>query len=160
MAERKALISTGSVSKNRKARFNYTIIETLEAGIVLSGSEVKSLRKGHANISESYASPEDGELFLINAHISEYDEAGHFKINATRKRKLLLHKKELDKVQGYVARKGYTIVPLDMYFNDRGMAKVMLGVAIGKTQGDKREAQKDRDWNRDKQRILTLRNNS
>lgn len=151
-------VTTGSISKNRKARFNYTIIETVEAGLVLTGSEVKSLRLGHANISESYAAEEKGALYLMNAHITTYKESSHFKHEENGPRKLLLHKKEMNKLLGYVARKGYTLIPLDLYFNERGIAKVCLGVAIGKTHADKRETQKKREWDREKQRIMTYKN--
>ncbi len=151
-------IKTGSVSKNRKARFNYTIIKTIEAGLVLTGSEVKSLRLGHANISESYAAAEKGALYLMNAHITTYKQSSFFKHNETAPRKLLLHKKEMKELLGSIARKGYTLIPLDLYFNEKGLAKVCLGIAIGKTHADKRQAQKEREWNRDKQRIMTFKN--
>ena len=158
MAERKQVISTGTVCQNRKARFHYTIIETLEAGIVLEGSEVKSLRMGAANISESYASEKDGELYLNNALITSLGSAGHFKHIEGRARKLLLHKKEANKLFGTMARKGYTVIPLEIYFNDRGLAKVRLGIAVGKNAADKRETEKKREWNKEKQRILNYKN--
>lgn len=143
------------VAQNRKARHNYFIGEVMEAGIILTGTEVKSLRAGTASIGESYASDEGGEMFLINAHIDEYNKA-HAKLQHSprRPRKLLLHKKQAAKLLGAVQRKGVTIVPLEIYFNRRGMAKVLLGIAEGKKQHDKREAIKDRDWQRDKARIL------
>ena len=156
--ERKELISEGTISKNRKAHFNYTILETVEAGIVLEGSEVKSLRMGHANIAQAYASEQDGELFLVNALITNVGTSGHFKHKEGRPRKLLLNKKEINKLLGLMARKGYTIVPLDLYFNSRGIAKVSLGVAIGKNTVDKRQTEKQREWNREKQRILNYKN--
>ena len=158
MAERKQVISTGTVCQNRKARFHYTILETLEAGIALEGSEVKSLRMGAANISEAYAIEKDGELFLTNALITSLSSSGHFKHIEGRARKLLLHKKELNKLLGMMARKGYTVVPLEIYFNDRGLAKVRLGMAIGKNAADKRETEKKREWNKEKQRILNYKN--
>ena len=153
------LITTGTVAKNRKASFNYFIEERMEAGLVLTGSEVKSLRQGLANISESYAAEEDGEIFLVNAHIQEYGAGGHFNHIAGRKRKLLLKKKEQAKLLGAIKRKGYTLIPLSLYFNSRGIAKVELGLAVGKELHDKRDTEKERDWNRDKQRIMRSHNN-
>lgn len=153
----KTLITTGPVATNRKARFNYVINETYEAGIILTGGEVKSLRAGHATIGESYAAFEkDGGLYLINAHIMEYAAAkgGFVDQSAARPRQLLLRKKELKELKDALAKKGKTIVPLDLYFNPRGLAKVRLAVATGKNTVDKREDIKQRDWNRDKQRIL------
>ena len=156
--ERKNLISTGTVAQNRKARFNYTIIETIEAGIVLQGSEVKSLRAGHASIGEAFAVEQDGELFLNNMLISSYDAAAHFKHLEGRARKLLLSKKQIQRLFGLIAQKGYTVVPLEIYFNKRGIAKVNLGLAIGKNTVDKRRTQKEREWNREKQRIMNYKN--
>lgn len=157
----KTLISTGTVANNKKARFNYTVLETFEAGIMLTGGEVKSLRAGRATISESYATVDNGELFLINAHILE-DKAtkgGFVQHVVGRPRKLLLKRKELNRLMGEVAKKGKTLVPLEIYFNDRGIAKVRIGLAQGKNMADKRETIKERDWNRDKQRILAHYNN-
>lgn len=150
------MISTGLVANNKKARFNYEILETYEAGIVLTGGEVKSLRLGHASINESYADMENRELFLINAHIAEYKGAkgGFVQENATRPRKLLLHERELNKLIAAVEQKGKTIVPLELYFNSRGVAKVKIALAVGKNMADKREDIKKRDWNREKQRIM------
>lgn len=154
----KTLISTGTVANNKKARFNYAILETYEAGIMLTGGEVKSLRAGRATINESYASvnKETGELFWVNAHILECGstKGGFVQHVAGRPRKLLLKKKELSHLLGEIAKKGKTVVPLELYFNNRGLAKVRLGLAIGKNHADKREDIKTRDWNRDKQRIL------
>lgn len=155
----KALISTNkTVADNRKARFEYAIEEEFEAGLVLTGTEVKSLRHGKANIAESYASPEsDGgalEIWLINSNIPEYKQGNRENHDPKRKRKLLLHKREVNKLAGAVDRKGYTIVPLKLFFNDRGMAKLMIGLGRGKKLHDKRETQKDRDWGRQKQRLL------
>ncbi|MDR2902593.1 MAG: SsrA-binding protein SmpB [Lactobacillales bacterium] len=157
----KNLITTGTVATNRKARFNYAILETFEAGIVLSGGEVKSLRGGHASISESYATKENGRLMLINAHILEYaaTKGGFAPHEAARPRELLLHKKELKKIFAHVDRKGQTIVPLEIYFNNRGIAKVRLGLAVGKTHSDKRADIKKRDWNIEKRRVLAHFNN-
>lgn len=150
------MITFGSVAENRKARFNYTILDTYEAGIMLTGGEVKSLRHGHATIGESYVSPERGELYLVNAHIDDYLSAskGFVEQNPSRPRKLLLHQKELSKLLKEVQQKGKTIVPLDLYFNNRGIAKVKIALAQGKTFADKRETIKKRDWQRDKQRIM------
>lgn len=158
MAERHSMINTGTICQNRKARFSYTIIETLEAGIVLEGSEVKSLRMGMANIGEAYATQKDGELYLNNVLITCSGISGHFKHIEGRPRKLLLHKKEVAKLSGLMARKGYTIVPLEMFFNARGIAKVKLGLAVGKNAADKRETEKQRQWNKEKQRILNYKN--
>src|SRR5665809_25996 len=142
------------VAENRKARFNYDIEEKLEAGIVLTGSEVKSLRSGKANITESYASTEDGELYLINAHIAEYTQAGRANHEPTRRRKLLVHRRELGRLIGAIQRQGMTLVPLRMYFNARGIAKVQLGLAKGKKLHDKRETEKKRDWDRQRSRLM------
>lgn len=157
----KTLISTGIVATNKKARFNYEILETFEAGIVLTGGEVKSLRAGHATINESYADSENRELYLVNAHITEYapTKGGFIQENATRPRKLLLHQKELNKIFASIEQKGKTIIPLEIYFNKRGVAKVKIALGVGKNMADKREDIKKRDWNRDKQRILAYYNN-
>ncbi|MDE2336854.1 MAG: SsrA-binding protein SmpB [Alphaproteobacteria bacterium] len=148
-----------TVAQNRKARFNYFIEDTLEAGIVLSGTEVKSLRSGQASINESYADVKGSELYLLNAYIPEYIKA-HIKLQheVRRPRKLLLHKREADKLIGAVQRKGTTIVPLAIFFNKRGIAKVLLGIAAGKKQHDKRETEKKRDWQREKSRIMREKN--
>ncbi len=144
-----------TVAQNRKARFNYFIEDTLEAGIVLTGTEVKSLRDGQASINESYADVKEGALYLLNAHIPEYTKAhGKLQHEVRRPRKLLLHKREADKLIGAVQRKGTTIVPLAIFFNKRGIAKVSLGIASGKKQFDKRETEKKRDWQREKSRIM------
>jgi SsrA-binding protein len=142
------------VAENRKARFNYDIEEKLEAGIVLKGSEVKSLRAGRANIAESYASEEGGELYLINAHIAEYAGAARDGHAQTRPRKLLLHAREIARLIGAIHRQGMTLVPLRLYFNARGMAKIQLGLAKGKKLHDKRETEKRRDWERQKRRLM------
>ncbi len=148
-----------TVAQNRKARFNYFIEDTLEAGIVLTGTEVKSLRAGQASINESYADVKGNELFLLNAYIPEYIKA-HIQLQheVRRPRKLLLHKREADKLIGAVQRKGTTIVPLAIFFNKRGIAKVSLGIASGKKQHDKRETEKKRDWQREKNRIMREKN--
>lgn len=147
-------ISHGLVAENRRARFDYDIGDTLEAGIVLTGTEVKSLRLGKAQITESYASPENGELWLINAHISEYLQANRFNHQERRPRKLLVSKKQLSKLDQEVARAGNTIVPLKLFFNDHGKAKLLIGIGKGKKNFDKRATSRDRDWNRDKARIM------
>ena len=146
--------SDGLVAENRRSRFDYQVEDTLEAGLVLRGSEVKSLRNGRANIAESYASVEDGELWLINADFPPYEGANQFNHAPRRKRKLLVSKRELAKLSQAVERAGRTIVPLKLYFNERGIAKLLIGVATGKKAPDKRETQKKRDWQRQKARIL------
>lgn len=142
------------IAENRRARFDYMLEETLEAGISLTGTEVKALRAGRANIAESYASPERGELYLINAHIPEYGPAAGFNHDPRRPRKLLVKKRELNKLFGAVERKGRTIVPLRLYFNDRGRVKLEIALAVGKKAHDKRAAAKDRDWKREQGRLL------
>jgi len=142
------------VAENRKARFNYEIEEKLEAGIVLLGSEVKSLRTGKANIAESYATEEGGEIYLINAHIAEYAGAARNGHTPTRPRKLLLHSREIARLIGAINRQGMTLVPLKLYFNARGIAKLELGLAKGKKLHDKRDTEKRRDWERQKGRLL------
>jgi SsrA-binding protein len=151
---RKAVPGRKIVAENRKARFNYEIGEALEAGIALTGTEVKSLRESRANIAESYVSPENGEIWLINANIPEYRQASHFNHNPRRPRKLLLHKKQIGRLMGAVQREGMTIVPLRLYFNDRGRAKIEVALARGKKLHDKRETEKARDWAREKGRLL------
>ena len=142
------------VAENRKARFNYAIEDTLEAGLALTGSEVKSLRAGKANIGDSYASEDGGELYLINAHIAEYAQAGRANHEPTRPRKLLVHRREMGRLTGAIQREGMTVVPLKLYFNNRGIAKVELGLAKGKKLHDKRETEKKRDWERQKGRLM------
>jgi len=142
------------VAENRKARFNYAIGETFEAGLQLVGTEVKSLRQRKANIAESYVSPERGAIWLINSNIPEYAQANRFNHEPKRARKLLLHKKEVNKLAGAVQREGMTIVPLRLYFNERGMAKLELALAQGKKLHDKRESEKARDWQREKGRLM------
>ncbi len=150
----KALISHGPVAQNRKARHDYAIEETVEAGIMLTGSEVKSLRLGRCTLVESFAQPENGELFLINSHIPAYEGASHFQHNERRKRKLLLHRREIDRLMAAVGRRGMTLVPLSLYFNDRGKAKVQLGLAKGKTHVDRRDDIKKREWQREQARVM------
>lgn len=142
------------VAQNRKARHNYQIEESLEAGLVLTGTEVKSLRQGRASIVEAYAADQQGELYLFNSHIPFYDAAGRFNHQPKRLRKLLLHSRELARLIGLIRREGYTLVPLSLYFNERGIAKVELGLARGKRKADKRETEKRRDWQRQKARLM------
>lgn len=148
-----------TIAENRRARFEYFIEETFECGIVLTGSEVKSLRLGQASINESHAAEKKGEIWLFNAHIAEYTQAGpHLQHAPRRIRKLLLKKKEVNKLMGAVAKDGYTLVPLKMYFDERGLCKLLLGLGKGKQLHDKRETSKERDWNRQKQRIMKENN--
>jgi SsrA-binding protein len=142
------------VAENRKARFNYEIVDTLEAGLVLTGTEVKSLREGKANIAESYANEEGGEMWLINAYVPEYLQANRFNHEPRRRRKILLKAREIARLGQAVQRDGMTLVPLKIYFNDKGRAKLELALARGKKLHDKRETQKQRDWNRQKSRLL------
>ncbi len=143
------------VAENRQARYEYFLTDNVEAGLQLTGTEVKSLRRGQANIAESYASAEDGGLWLINAYIPEYQGAGRFfQHEPRRKRRLLLHKKEIHKLSIAVERQGMTLVPLELYFNARGIAKLKLALAQGKKLHDKRETAKKRDWNREKARLM------
>ena len=140
---------------NRKARHDYFITDTVEAGIMLTGTEVKTLRLGQASIQEAYAGAKDGGIYLLNAYIPEYKQAGaHLQHETHRPRKLLLHRREMDKLLGAVKREGVTLVPLGLYFNKRGIAKVEIGLAKGKHKADKREATKQRDWKRDQARIM------
>lgn len=151
---KEALVEGRVAAKNRKARYNYFIDETIDAGVMLTGTEVKSLREGRASIGDAYASVQGGELFLVNAHISEYSGGNRLNHEPLRPRKLLLRKREIEKLVGAIQRKGVTLVPLEIYFNPRGLAKVRLGVARGKRQYDKRATVKDRDWQRQKGRLL------
>ncbi len=145
---------TTLIAENRKARHEFFITDSWEAGIMLAGSEVKSLRVGQTNIAESYASYEDGGLWLLNSYIAEYKGAAYFQHEARRKRKLLMHKSELNKLKLATERKGMTIVPLEMYFNAKGIAKLKIGLAEGKKLHDKRDSDKKRDWDREKSRIM------
>ena len=142
------------VADNRKARFNYEIGEVVEAGIALTGTEVKSLRNGRAAIAESYADAKNGEIWLINANIPEYLQASRFNHAPKRVRKLLLHKRQISKLENAVEREGMTIVPLKMYFNEKGRAKIEIAVARGKKLHDKRETEKKRSWDRERGRLL------
>jgi|TARA_B100001059_G_scaffold122480_1_gene122433 SsrA-binding protein len=144
---------------NKKAKREYEILDTYVAGIVLSGPEVKSLRLGRANIGDAYADPREGEIWLINCHISEYFNAQkEFQFSPTRPRKLLLHKKEIRKLQGSVQKQGLTLIVLKIFFNNKGIAKIDLGLGRGKKDRDKRADEKSRDWQRQKQRLLKVKN--
>jgi len=142
------------VADNRKARHAYSIESTLEAGVMLMGSEVKALRSGRATIAESYAQAKEGEIFLINAHIPEYTMANRFNHEPRRPRKLLVHKKEARRLAAAIQREGMTLVPLRMYFTPKGIAKLELGIAKGKKLHDKRESEKARDWERSRAWLL------
>ena len=142
------------VADNRKARYSYSIDDTIEGGLVLMGSEVKSLRSGKATIAESYAQAKDGEIILINSYIPEYTMANRFNHEPRRPRKILVHKREAAKLAAAVQREGMTLIPLRVYFNARGIAKIELGIAKGKKIHDKRETEKKRDWQRDKARLM------
>ncbi len=142
-------------AQNRRARFDYFIEDTLEAGLMLTGTEVKSLRAGRASINEAYAGLDHGELYLFNAYIPEYLQAGRWLQHEVRRpRKLLVHRRELNKLLGAIKQKGVTLVPMSVYFNDRGIAKVQIGLATGKKKVDKRETEKERTWQRDKARLM------
>ena len=142
---------------NRRARHDYLIEETLEAGLVLQGTEVKSLRLGGASIAEAYADEQRGELFLVDANIPEYKAASHFGHPPKRPRKLLLHRRQVNRLLGAIRREGVTLVPLAIYFNERGRAKVELGLARGKRKADRRQAERDRDWQKSRARIMRAR---
>jgi len=154
MAQTKSDPNYKVIAENRRARFDYAIEEDIECGIILMGSEVKSLRENGANIAESYASVEDGELWLINGYIAPFQQARVWKHEERRKRKLLVSRKQLAQLWNATQRKGMTLVPLVMYFNDRGLVKLKIGVAKGKKNHDKRETEAKRDWARQKQRLL------
>ncbi len=154
------LISTNhTVAYNKRAKFDYHIEDTFEAGIMLAGTEVKSLRHGQCSINEAYVGPKRGEIWIFNANIPEYQQASQLmQHEPQRARKLLLHKKQVDKLLGAVGREGYTIIPLRLYFNARGMAKLEIALAKGKKLHDKRETQKKRDWGREKNRLMRDKN--
>ncbi len=154
MTAKKDKAPNRNAAVNRRARFQYEIGQTYEAGIALSGTEVKSLREGRSNIADAYAGERGGEMWLYNAYIPEYLQANRFNHETRRPRKLLLHKREIGRLVGAVDREGMTVVPLRIFFNDRGRAKVELAVARGKKLHDKRETSKQRDWGREKARLL------
>jgi SsrA-binding protein len=145
---------TKTVAENRRARFEYFIEDTFEAGLMLTGTEVKSLRFGEGSIAESYAEIRGGEAWLVNANVPEFSHGNRFNHEPKRPRKLLLHEREIDRLQGAVERKGMTLVPLSIYFNSRGRAKVELALAKGKNAADKRQTIKERDWKREQARIM------
>lgn len=154
MAQKKDKPAPKIAAANRRARFNYEIGQTYEAGIALKGTEVKSLREGRSNIADSYAGERDGEMWLYNAYIPEYLQANRFNHETRRPRKLLLHKREISRLASAVQREGMTVVPLRIYFNDQGRAKVELALARGKKLHDKRDTEKKRDWQRERGRLL------
>ena len=152
-------VSKGRVAENRRAKFDYSIIETIEAGLVLLGSEVKSLRLGRASINESYATDEFGQIVLVNSNIPEYNLASSGQNHDPKRvRRLLIHKKERNKILGQIKKDGCTVVPLSLYFNNKGLAKISIGIAEGKKKVDKREVIKKRDWDREKHRLLKNNN--
>lgn len=153
-ARKKAAASHKNIAENRRARFDYEILEKLEVGLVLQGTEVKSLRTNRANIAESYASFENGELWLINSYIPEYTQGNLFNHEPRRLRKLLLSRREAARFFKAVSREGMTLIPLSLYFNNRGLAKLQLALGRGKKTYDKREVEKKRDWGREKIRLL------
>lgn len=155
--KKSALIAHGIAAQNRKARFDYTIRDTVEAGIVLKGPEVKSLRLGRATLGEAWAGERDGELWLFNAYIPEYQGGVLSRFEPRAPRKLLLKRKQINQLLGAITREGATLVPLDIHFNDRGMAKVLLGLGEGRKKADKRAAIAARDWQRDKARLMRAR---
>jgi SsrA-binding protein len=148
---------TTTVARNKRARHDYHILETWEAGVVLSGTEVKSLRQGRANLTDAYATVRDGEVFLLNLHISPYEQGNQFNHEPTRTRKLLLHRKEIRRLIGGVERQGLTLVPLELFFNPRGKAKVTIALAKGKKQHDKRADERRREDERDMARAARVR---
>jgi SsrA-binding protein len=154
MADKKDKPASRTAAVNRRARFNYEIGQVYEAGIALTGTEIKSLRAGQSNIADSYAGEKGGELWLYNAYIPEYLQANRFNHETRRPRKLLLHKREISRLVGAVDKEGMTIVPLKVFFNDKGRAKVEIAVARGKKLHDKRETEKKRDWGREKIRLM------
>ncbi len=154
MAQQKTDPNYKIIAENRRARFDYAIDDDIECGVMLEGSEVKALRGGGTNIADSYASVEDGELWLVNSYIAPYEQAKTFKHIERRRRKLLVSRKELADLWNATQRKGMTLVPLVMYFNHRGRAKIKLGIAKGKKNHDKRATEAQRDWSRQKQRLL------
>lgn len=147
-------VKTKAIAENRRARYDFTIEDTFEAGIMLVGTEVKALREGRANIAESYASVEGNEVWLINANIPIYAPASQFNHLPKRPRKLLLKRKEINRLLGETQRKGRTIVPLKLYANKRGLVKLLIGIGVGKRSIDKRETQKNRDWQKQKARLM------
>jgi SsrA-binding protein len=154
MAQTKSDPNYKVIAENRRARFDYAIEDDVECGIILEGSEVKALREGGTNIAESYAAVEDGELWLVNSYVPPYSQAKMFKHEERRRRKLLVSRKQLSDMWNATQRKGMTLVPIVMYFNHKGRAKIKIGIAKGKKAHDKRETEAKRDWSRQKSRLL------
>lgn len=152
--QKKNTAGDGTIAENRRARRDFEVVDTFEAGLVLQGTEVKSLRQGQANLAHSYANFEKGEGFLMNADIPEYSGGNRHNHKATQKRKLLLHRRELNKLMSSVQRDGMTVVPLKIYFNEQGLVKCLIGLARGRKKADRRENEKKRDWQRQKARLL------
>ena len=154
-AKKNLLSTNATIAENRRARFDYILEDKFEAGIQLTGTEVKSLRRGQCSLNESHVGPKENDLYLFNANIPEYPQAGrHLQHTPTRPRKLLLHRREINRLIGAVSREGYTIVPIKLFFNDKGLAKAEIALAKGKKEHDKRETIKQRDWGREKQRLM------
>jgi SsrA-binding protein len=143
-----------TIAVNRKARFEYSIEEVFEAGIVLTGTEVKSIRQGNVSIGDAYASHKADEIWLINAYIAEYTSGNRYNHEPKRSRKLLLHRRQIQKLVGRLKTKGVTLIPLSLFFNKRGIVKISIGIALGKKQYEKRDAIKEREWKRQKERLL------
>lgn len=154
MARKKSDPNSKLIAENRRARYNYEILDTLECGLQLQGSEVKSMRVGQTNIAESYAEVSDGELWLINSYVAPYDKAKSFNHLERRRRKLLASKREISKLWQSVGQKGMTLVPLKMYFNEKGRVKLLIGLAKGKNVADKRQTERKRDWDKQKARLM------
>lgn len=154
MAKKKSDPNNKLIAENRRARYNYEILDTLECGVMLEGSEVKSMRVGQTNIAESYAEVENAELWLVNSYVAPYEQAKTFTHHERRRRKLLASKREISKLWQAVGQKGMTLVPLKMYFNDKGRVKLLIGLAKGKNVADKRQTEKKRDWQRQKSRLM------
>jgi SsrA-binding protein len=148
----------GIIAENRRARRDYEVSDTFEAGLVLMGTEVKSLRNGKVNLAHSYASIQDGEAYLVNADIPEYSGGNRFNHKPTRQRKLLLHRRQVNRLMASIQRDGMTLVPLKLYFNENGRAKLLLGLARGRKKADKRDDEKKRDWQRSKARLMREKN--
>ena len=158
MADKKDKPASRTAAVNRRARFNYEIGQVYEAGIALTGTEIKSLRAGQSNIADAYAGEKGGELWLYNAYIPEYLQANRFNHETRRPRRLLLHKRQIDKFLGATQREGFTVIPLKIYFNEKGRAKVELGLGRGKKLHDKRESEKKKDWDRERARLMREKN--